>query len=119
MKRFALLISLLISATAICAAQLTEPKVQTKRTYDKPVKITYKPRPKYPDPQICATGSVALRVEFLSTGEIGKIIPVSSLGFGFTESAIDAARLMKFKPAQLNGKPVTVHKVVQFFFTIY
>lgn len=128
MKRFTLLTSILIFASSVCLAQRIFPTVLAKRsvkyrktdqTYDIPVKLTYKPRPKYPDGQVCAQGNVTLKVEFLDTGDIGTIIAVSGLGYGMTEKAIEAAKQMKFKPAQLRGKPVTVHKTVQFSFTIY
>lgn len=100
-------------------AQRNTLRADAKRAFDKPVKITYKPKAKYPDPSICVQGTVTLRVEFLDTGDIGKITPVSGLGYGMTESAIDAAKQMKFEPAQLRGKPVTVNRTVQFSFTIY
>lgn len=128
MKRFGLLASILIFAGSICSAQRIYPTVLAKRsvkykkidqTYDIPVKIIFKPRPKYPDGQVCVQGNVTLRVEFLFTGEIGNITAVSRLGYGMTENAIEAAKQMKFEPAQLRGKPVTIHKTVQFGFTIY
>ena len=49
-----------------------------------------------------------LKVEFLATGEVGKVVvlsgfPVSNL----TDLAVEAAKKIKFKPAQIDGKPVT------------
>lgn len=91
------------------------------RSY-RPLKIIYKPRPSYPKPEngtICVQGTVTLRITFLSTGEIGEIIPIIKLGYGLTEKAIEAARNIKFTPLIKNGVPTTVTRSVQFAFTIY
>lgn len=88
----------------------------------RPLKIFYKPRPAYPKSEggtICVQGTVTLLVEFLATSEIGDVKPVSELGYGLTEKAIEAARNMKFTPLIKNGIPTSVVKAVQFSFTIY
>ncbi len=89
---------------------------------DKPLRILEKPQLAYPVPDtgtICVQGTVTLRVEFLASSKIGKISPVSSLGYGLTENAMEAAKKIKFEPAVKNGKPITVTKPIQFSFTIY
>lgn len=90
---------------------------------DKPLRILKKPRPAYPVYEsggtICVQGTVTLRVQFLASGKIGKISPISELPYGLTEKAIEAAEKIKFEPAIKNGKPITVTKSVQFSFTIY
>lgn len=89
---------------------------------DAPLKILYKPRAAYPQPEngtVCFQGTVALRVQFLATGEIGEIKIVNGLPFGANENAIDAAKRIKFEPAIKDGKPVTVFRVVQFSYKIY
>ncbi len=92
---------------------------QTSKNYDTPVKIISKPLPKFPKGQDCSKGTVTLRVQFLDTGEIGKIAVVSGLPNGFNECAIEAVKKINFKPATKNGKPVTVIKQVQYNFTLY
>lgn len=95
---------------------------QTNKNYDTPVKIIHKPRANYPSQEkgaICAQGTVTLRVQFLETGEIGKITVVSGLPNGFNECAIEAAKNIKFKPAMKDGKPVTITKQVQYSFSLY
>ena len=129
MKRFAVLFSVLIFTGSICLAQGNAPADQAKGCdksegkeknsgYDRPLKITFKPRPRWPE-GFHGQGTVTLRIQFLDSGEIGKISPVSELPRGATEMAIEAAKGIKFRPAQLKGKPVTVHKVLQFTFSIY
>lgn len=89
---------------------------------DKPLRIIEKPRPAYPVSEggtICVQGTITLRVQFLASGKIGKISPISELPYGLTEKAIEAAEKIKFEPAIKNGKPITVAKSVQFSFTIY
>jgi TonB family protein len=64
-------------------------------------------------------GIVVLRVAFLASGEIGNISTVSGLPDGLTEQAIAAAKQIKFQPAAVEGKAVSVTKQVQYSFSIY
>lgn len=110
------LLSLLILLFAVFAFG------QTNKNYDVSVKIISKPRAAYPKPEkgtMCAQGTVTLRVQFLETGEIGKIAVVSGMPNGFNECAIEAAKKINFKPAMKDGKPVTVTKQVQYSFSLY
>ncbi len=85
------------------------------------VVITAKPRAPYTDAarQNQFTGTVTLRVTFLSSGQIGSISPISGQPYGLTEQAIAAARQIRFEPAKKNGVPQTVTKQVQYSFTLY
>ena len=60
-----------------------------------------------------------MRVTFLPNGAIGVVTPVTRLGYGLTEQAIEAARKMAFFPQRQNDKNVTVTKVVVYTFSIY
>ncbi|MDM7922673.1 MAG: energy transducer TonB [Pyrinomonadaceae bacterium] len=82
------------------------------------VKILSKPNARHPDEMACAQGTVRLKVAFLATGEIGKIVPVTGLSF-LTESAIEAAKKIKFIPKRVNGKNVSIVKSVEYKFGIY
>ena len=86
----------------------------------KSVNILGQPTPQLTEEQrkttIEAQGTITLRVEFLANGQIGKIVPVSSLPFGLTDNAIEAAKKIKFEPAIINGVPVAVFKTVQYSF---
>ncbi len=88
---------------------------------NKPLKILAQPKPKYTDEGRLqnVNGIVRLRVEFLSTGEIGGIQVIDSLPSGLTEQAIGAARLIRFEPQTENGKPVNASRTVEYRFTIY
>jgi TonB family protein len=83
--------------------------------------ILSKPRANYTDlaRQNNTEGTVSLRVTFLADGRIGSVSVVNSLPDGLTEQAIGAARSIKFQPAQENGIPKTVTKIVQYNFMIY
>lgn len=83
------------------------------------VEILENPPPDFGDGQDCSQGRVILIVTFLSTGEIGSISVISGLTKGKTESAVEAARKIKFRPAMKDGKPVSLTKIVQYSFTIY
>ncbi len=83
--------------------------------------IRSKPRPSYTDlaRQNNIQGTVLLKVYFKANGIIGKITPIKTLPFGLTEQAIVAARKIQFDPAMKKGKTITVHKILEFTFTIY
>lgn len=97
------------------------PKTSSQSLFDVPLKILYKPKASYPEAfrGSCIQGVVRLRVQFLENGKIGNIYPIGGLPYGATESAIEAAKLIKFQPAMKKGKPVTVNKVIEYSFTIY
>lgn len=84
-------------------------------------KILAKPRADYTDlaRQNNVSGTVMVKVTFLSSGQIGTVTPVSSLPYGLTEKAIAAARAIKFEPAKRDGVPYTVVATVQYNFNIY
>lgn len=86
-----------------------------------PLQIVSKPRANYTDAarNNQTEGTVTLRVTFLANGEIGNVSMVKYLPDGLAEQAIEAAKQIKFEPATLNGKPVTVTKQVQYSFSLY
>lgn len=59
-------------------------------------------------------GDVRLRMVLAADGRIKYVFPVKSLGNELTESAMSAARQIKFEPAVRNGKPVS-----QFLTVVY
>lgn len=84
------------------------------------VNVTSKPRPGYTEDarknQI--QGTVRLRVTFNANGTIGSISPISGLGYGLTDKAIEAARQMRFEPAKRGGVPYAVTKEVAYTFNL-
>lgn len=87
----------------------------------KSLKLTLKPKPKYNDFARFyeISGNVRVRVTFTKDGIIGSAIPLTKLPFGLTDSAIGAAKQIRFEPMTENGQNVSVTKVVVFTFTIY
>lgn len=87
---------------------------------DSPLKILSQPTPQLTEEQrktsIHIQGTITLRVEFLANGQIGSIVPVSGLPYGFTESAIGAAKKIEFEPAVKNGVTTKITKTIQYTF---
>jgi TonB family protein len=63
-------------------------------------------------------GDVVLEVVFLSSGQVQVIRVVSGLGHGLDEAAIQAARMIRFRPAQRDGQPVDFHAHVRIEFRL-
>jgi TonB family protein len=86
-----------------------------------PLRILSKPAGTYTDAARSnqVQGTVKLRVTFLASGEIGPVIPITSLPHGLTEQAIAAAQRIRFEPERIKGVPKTVVKVVEYTFMIY
>jgi TonB family protein len=84
-----------------------------------PVSITSKPSPQYTEEarRLHVEGEVLVQVVFSASGEVRVLHVVRGLGHGLDESAIQAARNVRFNPAQRNGQPVdstaTLHIVFQ------
>jgi TonB family protein len=52
-------------------------------------------------------GDVRLRMVLASDGTVRNVFPIKSLSRGLTESAVEAARQIKFQPAIRNGGPAS------------
>lgn len=85
------------------------------------LKFLHLPKPSYTNlaRYYWMQGKVTLRVTFLASGTIGNITPVTKLPFGLTNSAINAARQIRFEPATKDGVPITMIRPVEFRFTLY
>jgi TonB family protein len=84
-------------------------------------RVLAKPEPQYTEDarrnQI--TGAVVLRVVFSRTGEVTNIRAIHALPFGLTEKAIAAARMIRFRPAIKEGRPVNVYMQLEYNFNLY
>jgi TonB family protein len=72
------------------------------------VDITEKPRPEYTAEgrSLRLEGDVVIDLVFLANGSVQVTRVVSGLGHGLDESAVRAAKQIKFKPAKQDGQPI-------------
>ena len=98
-----------------------EPPNVNKGGVTQVVKILSKPRANYTDAARLnvVQGTVVLKVTFLASGAIGQITVVKGLSNGLTEQAVAAARAIRFEPAKVNGKAVSVTKTIEYNFAIF
>ena len=84
-------------------------------------RVLAKPEPQYTEEarKNAIIGSVVLRVVFSRTGEVTNIRAVQALPFGLTERAIAAARMIRFRPATRDGRPVNVYMQLEYNFNLY
>lgn len=82
--------------------------------------VVNRPHPRYPGTAAVARigGEVRLRVLFLASGEVGEIEVLKGRAAGLTESAVEAARKIKFIPAEKDGRLVSQYAEVVYRFGI-
>ena len=105
--------------TAVAAG----PKVkQTANTVAKstPISIIFQPKPVYSDEGRAKKieGEVLLQVIFTGSGDVKVLRVVQGLGHGLDESAQNAARQIRFKPATQDGQPVDTTATVHIVFAL-
>jgi TonB family protein len=89
--------------------------------YSRSLVILSKPRASYTDSARMRniSGMVKVKVNFLANGTIGSIAIVKSLDKDLDRQAFEAARQIKFLPAEIDGKPVDSVKYVEYSFEIH
>ena len=65
------------------------------------------------------TGTVTLRLVLNANGTVTNITAISRLPDGLTERAIEAARQIRFTPAEKDGRRVSQYATIQYNFNIY
>jgi protein TonB len=105
-------------ATAAPAAKPKPVAATTAKTA--PVEILFKPKPAYTDEARSKKieGDVLLAVVFTASGDVHVQRVVQGLGYGLDDSAQNAARQIKFKPAQQEGHAVDFPAVVHITFAL-
>lgn len=85
------------------------------------VRVLAKPEPSYTESarEAGITGTVILRAVFAEDGTIRHILVISGLPLGLTERAIKAARKIKFNPATIDGRPVSMFIQLEYNFNLY
>lgn len=83
-----------------------------------PLNIFEQPKPALPVDYglLCVQGTLRLKVEFLASREIGKIIPVTRMPYGLTELAASAANRIEFEPEIRGGQPVSIFRTIDYIF---
>ncbi len=83
--------------------------------------ITYKPEPPFTEAarRYWVTGVVRIRGVLNRTGEVTDLNVVKWLPHGLTRQALDAARRIRFTPADKDGHPVSQYIVLEYNFNIY
>ena len=91
-----------------------------EKTKVKPVEVLFKPRPAYTDEarQLHVEGEVLVEVTFTATGQLVVRRVVRGLGHGLDESALRAARQIKYKPALRDGEPYDSTALVHIVFEL-
>lgn len=64
-------------------------------------------------------GVVRIQLVLASNGQVTNIRAVTTLPYGLTEQAIEAARQIRFKPAMKDGHPVSQYATIDYSFNIY
>jgi TonB family protein len=90
-----------------------------RRRLSSHVKLLGGPKPEYAAEARARKvgGKVSLRVEFRADGQPVVVEVVRGLPHGLTESAVAAARQIKYEPAMKNGRPIGEFRNVEYTFT--
>jgi TonB family protein len=98
-----------------------EAKLYTGKEVDQKIRLAIKPEPQYTEQakQAGITGTVVLKAVFTSGGNVSNIRIVSGLPYGLTETAVAAAKNIKFFPAMKDGKNVSMWMQLEYNFNLY
>jgi TonB family protein len=85
-----------------------------------PVEITFKPKPAYTDEarRLQIEGEVVIEAVFKAGGQVEVLRIIRGLGHGLNESAVTAARAIRFRPAKQHGQPVDSNATVRMMFEL-
>lgn len=86
--------------------------------YDKKIFLTQNPKPRFSDTAMGKerSGIIRLVVEFKEDGKLGFIFPFQTTAETLIADATKTARQIRFEPAKINGKPVTVVMIMEYAF---
>ncbi len=84
-------------------------------------RVLAKPEPTYTEAARRAgvTGTVVLRAVFAADGTVRHILILQGLPNGLTEQALKAVRLIKFVPATIDGRPVSMFIQLEYNFYLH
>ena len=83
--------------------------------------VVWKPEPRYTERarRKQVTGTVILTAILDTSGQVFVSAVLAQLPDGLTENAIEAAKNMRFLPAEKDGKPVSVQIQIEYNFNLY
>jgi hypothetical protein len=88
-----------------------------KHSYSRPLVLLRKPKVRVGSAWgRVINGTVKVIVTFLANGEVGNVVLLKSLDPALDQ---DAAKKIKFLPAEIDGKAVDVSKIVEYSFSVY
>jgi TonB family protein len=102
------------------AADTPKVKQTAVASNTKPVEILSVPKPVYTEQGKSnkIEGDVLVQVVFTASGDVKVLRVVRGLGYGLDDSAIAAARQIRFKPAQQDGQPVDFPAIAHITFEL-
>jgi len=88
--------------------------------YERSVKLTNRPRPKYTEKARGnhASGTVRIAIELRADGAVGFVFPLQTIKQDLIQPSLDAAKGTQFEPAMKDGKAVTVITMFQYGYWI-
>ena len=103
------------------ADRAAHPDVFTPSELTRKAIITSKPEPGYTEEarKNNTSGTVRLRVILNASGEVTNITVVKRLPDGLSEKAVAAARQIRFKPAEKDGRAVSQWASIEYNFYLY
>ena len=109
-----------VSANTTDSGAATE-KPRQGGEVDSKIKFKSRPAPEYSDEakRKGVRGVVVLKCIFRSNGEVTDIKVIAGLPYGLTESAIEAAKKIKFVPATKDGHNVSMWMQLEYNFNLY
>jgi len=98
-------------------------RARPERSVQQPISLPqiYRlPKPEYTTEALRnkVEGVIKVEVLFGSDGAVQQVLVVRGLGFGLDEEALKAAKEIKFKPGEVEGKPVSMWIGVQLTFSL-
>lgn len=102
------------------AAAQPKPKRSEPEGRLEPVEILAKPRPAYTEAARAAKveGEVLVEVLFTASGEVVVRRVIRGLGYGLDDTALAAARQIRFRPARRDGQPIDTVGIVHITFQL-
>lgn len=99
----------------------TPDQIYAGREVTTKARLISKPEPVYPRTarREMVTGTVILRCVFAADGTVKHVLVLQSLPFGLTDVSVAAAKKIKFVPAMLDGKPVSMFMQLEYNFNLY